>query len=229
MHFRSILNLTVTVLGVAIFANFATGQEAATESPNSTLLPGFQPVSEWLPIMKRKTIELRGKYTNQEGKTGDLVDLFDRPVALTFFYSRCCNARKCAATATSFGKIRNRLHEVGLHNKVRLVMISYEPANDTAELLKSFGLSRGIRFGSEMQMLSVNEKTLNSLLKQLQVPVSRNSGWVSTHGLALYLLDREQRLVRDYHTLMWDTNDVVSDLKRLANKPDSTPAVDAKN
>ena len=65
------------------------------------------------------------------------------------------------------------------------------------------------------RMLQLESQSMAKVIDSLKVPVNYNSGWVNIHGVALYLVDKDGRLVRTYHTLLWDNQAVVADLTRL--------------
>ena len=42
-----------------------------------------------------------------------------------------------------------------------------------------------------------------------------NAGYVNSHGIELYLIDAKKRLVRKYHTVLWNNADVLRDISRV--------------
>ena len=49
----------------------------------------------------------------------------------------------------------------------------------------------------------------------MNAPVNYNAGWVNTHGVELSLLDCKGGLVRKYHTLLWNNDQVLEDLRQV--------------
>ena len=62
--------------------------------------------------------------------------------------------------------------------------------------------------------LRLDESQLFKLVDEIQAPANYNAGWINTHGVELSLLDRNGRIVRKYHTVLWDNDQVVKDLQR---------------
>jgi protein SCO1/2 len=175
--------------------------------------------SEWIGKSSRKEIaQLDIGYTNQESKAGTLRDLIDRPTVITFFYSRCQNGAKCSAALMRFTALQNELKRLGLSEKVRMLAITYEPEFDDPARLKSFGADRGLKFTADCQALRLDNTRHESLIKALKAPVSFNGGAVNTHGVALHVLDTNGRLTRQYHTLLWDNDQVLQDLAALIDE-----------
>lgn len=154
-------------------------------------------------------------FTDQDGASGTLAELIDRPVLVTFFYSRCQNSRKCPLTVSRFAGLQRRLGEAGLGERVRLLAITYEPQFDTPERLARYATSRGFDLGPTARALRLDPERQQQVIDDLAVDVAYNSGWVSGHGVELSLLDAEGRLVRKYHSILWHDPRVVEDVRRL--------------
>ena len=58
------------------------------------------------------------------------------------------------------------------------------------------------------------DSTFN-FVDEIQAPANYNAGWINTHGVELSLLDRSGRVVRKYHTVLWDNDQVVKDLQQV--------------
>jgi protein SCO1 len=179
----------------------------------------FLPRTEWLDPAQRPAVgPLRGAYRDQDGAAGLFERLVDRPMAISFFYTRCENPRKCAAAVSQMAALQRELESAGLADRVRLLLISYEPHYDTPARLRSYGASRGLRFGPGALMISLDESAHSGVARALEAPVNTISGWVNVHGVALMLLDARGRLARRYHTVLWNNADVAADLRLLADE-----------
>ena len=194
---------------------------AAADEPREPA-ENVQRMSEWLePDERADPIEgLEIHYTNQEGTEGTLKELVDRPTLVTFFYTRCQNNLKCSAAVTQIATLQTYLEATSLQDDARLLAITYEPEHDDTTRLKRFGENRGLRFGAGAQALRLEERRHESFLEGLDAPISFNGGSVNTHGVALYLFDSAGRLVRRYHTTLWDNDQVVQDVRRLLAESD---------
>lgn len=176
-----------------------------------------QPIaSDFLPAPKRARLKnLDIAYKDHDGRDGVLMNLADRPMLITFFYSRCQNSKKCSMAVSRLSALQRQLAQAGIDERVRLLAISYEPQFDTPERINSFASARGLRLGQNALALQLDSSREQQLTDELQAPVNFSSGWVNTHGVELSLLDADGRVVRQYHTMLWDNDQVVKDVQRL--------------
>jgi protein SCO1/2 len=186
---------------------------AFASSPAVSSIPLF---TSWIPAAQRSRLQnLDIAFKDQDGRSGVLGDLVNKPVVITFFYSRCQNSTKCSLAVTRLGALQRQLAQAGIGDKVRLLAITYEPQFDTPERINHFAADRGLRLGENALALQLDSDRHQQLVDEIQAPVNYNAGWVNAHGVELSLLDAGGRLVRKYHTLLWDNDQVVKDLKRV--------------
>jgi protein SCO1/2 len=206
------------VLACLVFSALCTAQQIGGRSGVSTDresfdLPLFTP---WIPLGERSRLQnLNIAYRDQDGRPGVLGKLIDKPVLITFFYSRCQNNRKCSMAVSRLGALQRELMQAGIDGEVRLLAISYEPQFDTPERINRYATDRGLRLGENALAVQLDSDRNQRLVDELQAPANYNAGWINTHGVELSLLDAEGRLVRKYHTLLWANDQVLRDLKRI--------------
>lgn len=79
--------------------------------------------------------------TNQDGKHISLKDFRGKALAITFIYAKCPLPDYCIRMSTNFSDLANQLStNPELKDKIRLLSVSFDPANDTPEKLKAYGL-----------------------------------------------------------------------------------------
>ena len=77
---------------------------------------------------------------NQSGKKIRLSQFRGKVVLLTFIYTRCPLADYCPKMSRNFAEIDKALaSDPALYAKTHLVSISFDPAYDTPEVLRSYG------------------------------------------------------------------------------------------
>lgn len=193
----------------AIFTTLAPGAFAAEEA-------GIPLMTPWVSPGERSQLKgLDIGFKDQDGRSGAVGDLIDRPVLITFFYSRCQNSRKCSMAVNRLGTLQRHLAEAGMGDKVRLLAITYEPQFDTPERINRYATDRGLRLGENALALQLDTARHQQLVDEVQAPVNYNAGWVNAHGVELSLLDSKGRLVRKYHTVLWDNDQVTKDVTEV--------------
>lgn len=79
--------------------------------------------------------------TNQDGKKISFNDFRGKALAVTFIYSRCPLPEYCILMSKNFSDLTLQLqNNAELREKIRLLSISFDPATDTPETLKKYGL-----------------------------------------------------------------------------------------
>ena len=79
--------------------------------------------------------------TNQDGKRISLKDFRGKALAITFMYSKCPLPEACIRMSTNFSDLAKQIAaDAAIKDKIRLLSISFDPANDTPEKLRSYGI-----------------------------------------------------------------------------------------
>lgn len=79
--------------------------------------------------------------TNQDGKKISLADFKGKATAITFIYSECPLPEYCILMSKHFSDLANQISaDENLKDKIRLLSISFDPARDTPEKLKQYGI-----------------------------------------------------------------------------------------
>jgi cytochrome oxidase Cu insertion factor (SCO1/SenC/PrrC family) len=171
-------------------------------------------VTAFLPPQDRPRLALDHRVTTHEGISTNLQALLDRPAAISFAYSRCSNPNKCPRVVSEMGVLKSALEKEGLLGRVRLLVITYDPAYDQPVVLRSFARRNGLPLDPDAVFLRP-ENDAARLFQGLQTRASFNDDGVSLHGIQLLLVDRNGRLARTYHTVIWNNESVMHDLEQL--------------
>jgi protein SCO1 len=80
------------------------------------------------------------KLTNQDGKRIGINDFRGKALAVTFIYTRCPLPNFCPLMTIRFSEMAMNLQKnAELKDKVCLLSITFDPKNDTPEVLKTYG------------------------------------------------------------------------------------------
>jgi protein SCO1/2 len=183
-------------------------------APAATLVDG------WLRAGDRATSALDSTAViDHDGRRFPLADLRGRPVAMSFFYTRCENPNKCSLTVARIGALQAALRRSCLEDQVELVLVSLDPVFDTPERLRRFAQARGMRLGDRAVALRMSDwNQFERFAQSVHAAANFSMGRVSVHGVDLMLLDREGRRARVYRNGAWDDGAVIADLRRLVRE-----------
>jgi protein SCO1/2 len=79
--------------------------------------------------------------TNQDGKRISFKDFRGKALGITFIYAKCPLPDYCIRMSTHFSDLANQIAaNAELKDSVRLLSISFDPANDTPEKLRAYGV-----------------------------------------------------------------------------------------
>jgi protein SCO1/2 len=174
--------------------------------------------SVWRAPAERPSLSLSHLLTRHDGVAVDLSSLIGQPLAISFAYTRCMNPNKCRAVTTTMGALRQQLKEAGLLEQVKLVLITYDALYDTPKVMRDYAEKNHLVLDDRLMYLRPAVDPKHRLFRDLGVTASFNATGVSLHGIQLLLLDKQGRLARTYRTLIWDNEQVVKDLERLARE-----------
>ena len=79
--------------------------------------------------------------TNQDDKRISINDFRGKILAITFIYTRCPLPNYCILMSKNFSDLALKAQDdAALKDKIRLLSISFDPAHDTPQVLKKYGL-----------------------------------------------------------------------------------------
>ena len=174
-----------------------------------------------LPVVKSAA---DGEVLDSEGRPLRLRELTrERVTVLSFIYTRCASAKACPY-ATG---VLNQLHRLSqddqsLAKNMRLVSMSFDPANDTPERMSGYSSwARGRTSVSEWRFLTTRSQTeLRPILDAYGQAVDRKKNAADptgplNHTLRVFLIDREGRIRNIYSSGTLDVRLVLADVKTL--------------
>ena len=165
---------------------------------------------------------------------GDVLDAMDRPVRLhdltrgrvtvmSFIYTRCAAAKACPyATGVLRELHRASAEDSALASGLRLVSMSFDPANDTPERMAEYAaFARSDKPTAEWQFLTTAaQEKLKPILDAYGQAVDRKKNPADptgplNHTLRVFLIDREGRIRNIYSSATLDVRLVLADVKTL--------------
>jgi protein SCO1/2 len=178
---------------VALLASVACGA-TALRMPQSL---AAEPVHQHALVAPAEALSGESIYqldiplTTADAKSRSLAELRGRPVLITMFYTSCQGV--CPLLAFSMRRMVAALSETE-RARLRVVMVSFDPARDTPEALKGFGALHKIDTG-RWWIARTPDATVRELAAVLGVRYREASPGVFSHSAVITLLDAEGRIV----------------------------------
>ncbi|MBE9538294.1 MAG: SCO family protein [Proteobacteria bacterium] len=165
-----------------------------------------------------------GKVLNSQGKPMQLHEVLgDKLVLLGFIYTHCSDINGCPLASFVMKKVQNQLlQDKALASRVRLISLSFDPAQDTPEALVDY--SRHFkRDDFDWQFLTTASETdLQPILeaynqwRQKTYAADGSESGSFSHILRVFLIDKQRRIRNIYSTGFLHADTVVNDLRTLA-------------
>ena len=143
-----------------------------------------------------------------------LTSLKGHRVALTFMYTRCPQPDFCPLMDRNFAAVQNEIKKTPALSDVRLVSVSFDPANDTPAVLKTHAKDLNAD-PAVWHFVTAAPDAIKGFSAKFGVTAepSDESPAVLTHNLSTAVIDPNGRLVKIRPGNMWTPADLIADLK----------------
>lgn len=163
----------------------------------------------------------QNKFLNQDSVEVKFPELVKGKVTLmAMVYTHCPDI--CPMTTHNMQLVESKLSEKEL-DKVRFVVITFDPNRDTPQVLKKFGEIRDINF-SRWNFLTGDEQNTKEVMLKFDVKaVPADSSYDADGNLSYYivhtdrisLIDQNGLLRKNYVGSIADVNEIANDIKYL--------------
>jgi cytochrome c peroxidase len=196
----------------------STGRSADFEAP----IPGTYSLPPLGPAANGDVLE-------SDGAKARLHDLFGADVVLlSFVYTRCSDADGCPLATASLHAVGGLLaRESEIAARVRLLSLSFDPQNDTPEVMRAYRESFR-RDGLDWRFLTTSsEEALAPMLsayRQTRVREVDDGGEETgqyAHLLRVFLIDSDKTIRQVYSASLLDATSLVADVKTLLLEGDA--------
>lgn len=157
--------------------------------------------------------------TNQDGKRISTKDFKGKAWALTFIYARCPLPEYCIKMSTNFSDSALQVMNSEMKDKIRLLSISFDPANDTPEKLRQYGqgyLGKDAKPDFSVWQLAVgNDKEVRTIADffGLRYEIDQNDKTQFNHSLRTAVISPEGKVTKIFSGNEWTANDLLAELK----------------
>ena len=154
------------------------------------------------------------KLIDENGMARPLTSYKGHRVALTFMYTRCPQPDFCPLMDRNFAALQNEIMKTPDLGDVRLVSVSFDPANDTPAVLKTH--ARDLKANPAVwHFVTASADDMKGFTAKFGVTAepSDESPAVLTHNLSTAVIDTDGKLVKIRPGNMWTPADLIGDLK----------------
>ena len=186
-----------------------TGQTAqVTTNAPATMLSELDP-GDLLPD---------GVLTTEDGRQIRFSDFRGKALAFTFFFTRCPLPNFCPLMNRNFSAARDLISsKANAPTNWQFLSISFDPENDTPEVLTSFGGFYRHGDSSHWLFASAPTNTLTILGPSLDLMVV-HQGQSITHNLRTVVLDTHGRIYKQFDGNGWTPQDLADAVAKAASQ-----------
>lgn len=210
----------------------AVADEPQRSAPGYGALP-FQPATPGSYALPAVGQAADGEVLDTANRSVRLHDLMgDKLVLLSFIYAACSDVNGCPLATQVLHKISRQLQkQPELADKLRLLTLSFNPAQDTPEMMRHYG--EGFKTaGFDWQFLTTrDEQALQPILDGYQQNVQKiydeRGQFTGTfsHLLRVYLIDKQKNVRNIYNVDFLHADTVLNDVKTLLAGTEAQPAL----
>ena len=163
------------------------------------------------------------KFLNQSGKHISIGEFKGKVLLVTFIYTRCPLPDFCPRMSENFARIDKALAaDPALYAKTHLLSVSFDPEYDTPAVLRSYGGAYTGNYTQEKfahwDFAAPNKTDQEAVDKFFDVGVTPEKDHTISHSLSTVVIGPDGKVFRWYPTNDWTPEQVLSDLKQLAEK-----------
>jgi cytochrome oxidase Cu insertion factor (SCO1/SenC/PrrC family) len=212
-----------TLLAFAVMSGAVPGADTARTADHDYDAPA--PGTYTLPVIKPAA---DGALLDSAGKPVRLADLTrGRITVMSFIYTRCAAAKACPyATGVLLQLHRESAEDAALAKELRLVNMSFDPANDTPERMAVYSaLAAGRPAAAPWHFVTARSQAeLQPILAAYGQAVDKKQNPLDptgplNHTLRVFLIDRAGNLRNIYSSGTLDPRLVLADVRTLMMEP----------
>jgi cytochrome oxidase Cu insertion factor (SCO1/SenC/PrrC family) len=182
--------------------------------------PGTYVLHRIMPAPDGRVLGLSGKVEPLSRYTRGAITL------LGFIYTTCADPEGCPLAYRVFDALKESIEATPrLHGKVRFVTLSFDPARDTPEVMRSYAGSRAVEKGNGLRWYFLTTRSARELMplvegfgQDIVTVVDRSSGKPHrelSHVLKVFLIDAAGDVREIYSSMFLHPQSVLNDIETL--------------
>lgn len=152
---------------------------------------------------------------DENGRPVSIADFKGSSVVVTFIYTRCPLPQYCPLLDRRFAELQQLIGgDAALRGRTHLLSVSFDPAKDTAPILRAHAKKLGADAGV-WRFATAPEEVVDRFAATFGVNVIREKDGTITHNLRTAVIDPSGRVVLMHDDNAWTAAQVVDELKAL--------------
>lgn len=152
-----------------------------------------------------------------DGKIVGLSDFRGKVVVLHFVYTNCPDV--CPLHAERIAEIQEMVNQTPMRDLVQFVTVTTDPKNDTPEIMRKYGLVRGLDPVNWTFLTSGPDRltATRELVEQFGHKFTEGDDGLQVHSVVTHVIDREGRWRANFHGLEFEPTNLVLFINALVN------------
>ncbi|HWC61636.1 MAG TPA: SCO family protein [Verrucomicrobiae bacterium] len=157
-------------------------------------------------------------FTNQLGQAISTAQFKGQALAITFLFTRCPFPNFCPLMANNFAETQKKLLAMpNAPTNWHLLTISFDPENDTPEVLRSYAQAHGADFAHSTYATGTL-MDITAIGQQFGLVFWKEEGSIISHNLRTVVIDRSGRVQKIFTGNTWQPEDLVAEIIKAAKQ-----------
>ena len=212
---------------IALLAALACGPDAGAHQGEPLAEPDFVPPAPGSYTLHRIMAAPEGRVLGIDGRQQPLSRYTrDQITLLGFIYTTCVDPEGCPLAYRVFDALKDAIAATpSLHGKVRFVTLSFDPARDSPEVMRSYAGSRAVEKDGGLRWYFLTTRSVRELMplvdgfgQDIHITFDRSGARPRrelSHVLKVFLIDRAGDVREIYTSTFLYPRLVLNDIETL--------------
>lgn len=150
---------------------------------------------------------------DQNGNPMTHKEVDGKIVVMNFIFTRCADPTLCPAATKKMGELQKLVKKQALHNNVKFVTISFDPENDTPEVLSQYAKGFEIDL-SNYSFLTGDPEMVKRLTKLFGIFTVSKKGTIN-HTMKTVVIDKTGKVIYESSKANWEPEKLLAVIKKI--------------
>ncbi len=199
-------------------AGFVLAGQARAHHPGADLDRVMGSKEQFFQVIDRPAPPF--ELADAEGRTVRLSDFSGKIVVLNFIFASCTDV--CPLHSELIADVQAKINITPMKDMVQFITVTTDPANDTAEVLASYGEAHGLDSYNWVFLTALPgqpQDASRTLADTYNVRFDPLDDGQQMHGVVTHVIDRGGRFAAKFHGLRFEPLNLVLYINGLTNAP----------